>query len=323
MPACERSANNALSNASCVSSPPKPASNPALWLKSRASYKASCPVGLAACPRAMRSEMSRSSSLALFDFLPATSSRRSRSTSRRRSFRISWRFARSAASSGASPSFASDDAKAARWARDFAASSRNCCSRSSSSCAFLCVRMALRIFISSRALRSATNSASDRPANLSLTVLSCKPRPSAATRLSSGTVYPCLFFQFDTHGGIFHDFWSAAVSFRGGECCTGGGGVGGPRGIRVCLWRGGSKGSRGISWIRMMRCAQPALCPGACWFGVNRTNCGALVSAFWIAPLLSFLPRAASSAALVRSVFNTSRSSPGFSSSSELDHLAF
>ena len=60
-------------------------------------------------------------------------------------------------------------------------------------------------------------------------VTSCKPRPSAANRLSRGTVYPLGFFQFDIGGGIFQASWSSAVNLRGGECMTGGGGEGGPR----------------------------------------------------------------------------------------------
>jgi hypothetical protein len=65
-------------------------------------------------------------------------------------------------------------------------------------------------------------------ANLSLIVTSCKPLPSAASRLSSGTVKPLGFFQFDTGGGIFHASWSSAVNFRDGDRSIGGGGLGGP-----------------------------------------------------------------------------------------------
>ena len=42
-----------------------------------------------------------------------------------------------------------------------------------------------------RALCSATYSASVNFAKLSLMAVSCRPRPSAASRLSSGMVYPC------------------------------------------------------------------------------------------------------------------------------------
>jgi len=57
---------------------------------------------------------------------------------------------------------------------------------------------------------------------------SCKPRPSAARRLSKGMVKPFGFFQFEMHGGIFHSFCSFTDTLRGGECSTGGGGDGGP-----------------------------------------------------------------------------------------------
>jgi hypothetical protein len=58
---------------------------------------------------------------------------------------------------------------------------------------------------------------------------SCRPRPSAARRLSRGIVYPFGFFQLLMHGGIFHSFCSLTVILRGGECSTGGGGDGGPK----------------------------------------------------------------------------------------------
>ena len=56
-------------------------------------------------------------------------------------------------------------------------------------------------------------------------------------------MYPRAFFQFETQGGIFQDCWSWTVTFRGGECSTGAGGEGGPRGTFVCLCLGGSMGS--------------------------------------------------------------------------------
>ena len=34
-------------------------------------------------------------------------------------------------------------------------------------------------------------------------VPTCRPRPSAASRLSSGMVYPFAFFQLEMQGGIF------------------------------------------------------------------------------------------------------------------------
>jgi hypothetical protein len=79
-------------------------------------------------------------------------------------------------------------------------------------------------------------------------------RPSAARRLSNGMVYPLAFFQLEMHGGIFHACWSFTVTLRGGECMTGTGGDGGPAGTFLCLNLGGSKGSVGISTMRMMRC---------------------------------------------------------------------
>mmetsp|Transcript_10764 Transcript_10764/g.23026 ORF Transcript_10764/g.23026 Transcript_10764/m.23026 type:complete len:248 (-) Transcript_10764:84-827(-) len=46
---------------------------------------------------------------------------------------------------------------------------------------------------------------------------------------------------------------------RGGECMTGTGGDGGPRGALLCLNLGGSMGSTGISCILMMRSLAPLL----------------------------------------------------------------
>src|SRR5690606_17314916 len=83
-------------------------------------------------------------------------------------------------------------------------------------------------------------------------VVSCNPLPSAARRLSSGTVKPFGFFQLLTGGGILQASWSAAVSFLGGECMTGGGGEGGPRGIFLCRNFGGSIGSSCLSTILMI-----------------------------------------------------------------------
>ena len=74
-------------------------------------------------------------------------------------------------------------------------------------------------------------------AKLSEIWTSCSPRPSAASRLSSGIVYPLMFFQLEMQGGIFQSFWSLTVILRGGECITGAGGEGGPReagGARGC-----------------------------------------------------------------------------------------
>ena len=77
---------------------------------------------------------------------------------------------------------------------------------------------------------------------------------------------PLLFFQFEMHGGIIHSFCSAAVAFLGGLRNTGGGGLGGPLGIFLCLYRGGSSGSSTTSDILMMRCFRPAA--PFCWPGV-------------------------------------------------------
>lgn len=88
---------------------------------------------------------------------------------------------------------------------------------------------------------------------------SCNPLPSAASLLSSGIVNPLLFFQLEIHGGIIHSFCSAAVAFLGGLLSTGAGGLGGPRGIFLCLKRGGSSGSSATSDILMMRCFKPPL----------------------------------------------------------------
>jgi hypothetical protein len=58
-------------------------------------------------------------------------------------------------------------------------------------------------------------------------------------------MYPLLFFQFEIHGGIFQASRSSAVTLRGGECITGTGGEGGPRGTFLFLNLGGSNGSLG------------------------------------------------------------------------------
>jgi hypothetical protein len=47
-------------------------------------------------------------------------------------------------------------------------------------------------------------------AKFSLMWTCCRPRPSAASRLSSGTVYPLGFFQLEMHGGIFQSACSLA-----------------------------------------------------------------------------------------------------------------
>ena len=92
----------------------------------------------------------------------------------------------------------------------------------------------LRECTSSLAERSATKSASDSFAKLSLTELSSSPRPDAANRLSNGIVYPCGFFQFEIAGGITQSALSCAVTFFAGPCRIGGGGDPGPRGSLRC-----------------------------------------------------------------------------------------
>ena len=81
---------------------------------------------------------------------------------------------------------------------------------------------------------------------------SCKPRPSAANRLSRGIVYPFVFFQLEIHAGMTQFFCSSADTLRGGECMTGGGGEPGPLGTFLILYLGGSNGSEGASVIRMI-----------------------------------------------------------------------
>mmetsp|Transcript_20797 Transcript_20797/g.65389 ORF Transcript_20797/g.65389 Transcript_20797/m.65389 type:complete len:200 (+) Transcript_20797:131-730(+) len=79
-------------------------------------------------------------------------------------------------------------------------------------------------------------------------------------------------------GGIFHDCWSATVTFRGGEWSTGAGGLGGPRGTLVCLCLGGSSGSTCSSTTLTIRCFVASDHPGAPGFGVYRTYRAALVA---------------------------------------------
>lgn len=67
-------------------------------------------------------------------------------------------------------------------------------------------------------------------AKLSLMAVSCSPRPSAASRLSKGIVYPLGFFQLEMLGGIFQSCWSFTLTGRGGECMMGTGGEPAPLG---------------------------------------------------------------------------------------------
>ena len=90
----------------------------------------------------------------------------------------------------------------ARSSRARIASSRSSSSLRSLSLAASFFWMCARFSTSSRALRSAMYSDSDSLAKLSEICTSCSPRPSAASRLSSGMVYPLMFFQFEMHGGI-------------------------------------------------------------------------------------------------------------------------
>mmetsp|Transcript_52826 Transcript_52826/g.150608 ORF Transcript_52826/g.150608 Transcript_52826/m.150608 type:complete len:204 (+) Transcript_52826:407-1018(+) len=200
--------------------------------------------------------MSRSSSRLFLFFLPASSRRWSRSISRCRSLSTSMRWRRSSASFALSPSCAGMVPSSARCCRACVARSRSCCSRSSSSRTFFCRIMSFLILISSRALRSARYRSSLRAANLSFTATSCRLRPSAARRLSSGMVKPFEFFQLETQGGTFQSFWSFAVSFFAGEWCTGGGGDGGPLGTFLCLNLGGCMGSTCFSTSLITRSRQ-------------------------------------------------------------------
>jgi hypothetical protein len=77
---------------------------------------------------------------------------------------------------------------------------------------------------------SAMYRASVNLAKLSLMAVSCKPRPSAARRLSRGMVYPLGFFQLEMLGGIFQSCWSFTLTGRGGECMMGTGGEPAPLG---------------------------------------------------------------------------------------------
>ena len=61
-------------------------------------------------------------------------------------------------------------------------------------------------------------------------MFSRNPRPSAANRLSSGMVYPRVFFQLLIDAGIFHLSRSSLLNFCGGACKTGTGSSAGPRG---------------------------------------------------------------------------------------------
>lgn len=49
------------------------------------------------------------------------------------------------------------------------------------------------------------------------------------------------FFQLDMQGGIFHSCCSFTLTFRLGECMTGAGGEGGPRGIFLFVLGGGRR----------------------------------------------------------------------------------
>ena len=77
------------------------------------------------------------------------------------------------------------------------------------------------------------------------------------------------FFQFDMQGGIFHSCCSFTIVFLVGECITGAGGDGGPRGIFLLVLNlGGSMGSRCCSTILMTRCLAPELNITPPWEGV-------------------------------------------------------
>jgi hypothetical protein len=83
----------------------------------------------------------------------------------------------------------------------------------------------------------------------------------------------------EMQGGIFQSCWSLAVILRGGECITGTGGEGGPRGTRLCLNLGGSIGSTGASTIRMTRVlAPPPAALPSLWLGVYLMKVGPFLS---------------------------------------------
>mmetsp|Transcript_29773 Transcript_29773/g.64474 ORF Transcript_29773/g.64474 Transcript_29773/m.64474 type:complete len:236 (+) Transcript_29773:488-1195(+) len=74
------------------------------------------------------------------------------------------------------------------------------------------------ILTSSLACRSATYKLSLKVAKLVLMVVSSlSPLPSAAKRLSSGMVYPLVFFQLLIQAGMFHCSLSSFDSFSEGE----------------------------------------------------------------------------------------------------------
>mmetsp|Transcript_29924 Transcript_29924/g.70530 ORF Transcript_29924/g.70530 Transcript_29924/m.70530 type:complete len:231 (+) Transcript_29924:225-917(+) len=104
-------------------------------------------------------------------------------------------------------------------------------------------------------------------------VCSRSPRPSAANRLSSGMVYPRVFFQLLMQAGMFHWSRSSLVSFRGGACRTGTGSSAGPRGAFLCWCFGGIIGSTWAGTIWITRCAAEGLYPGASGRGVYLINC--------------------------------------------------
>lgn len=72
---------------------------------------------------------------------------------------------------------------------------------------------------------------------------------------------------------------SLLVTLRGGECMTGTGGEGGPRGAFLCLNFGRSSGSTGASCIWMMRSRAPELVLPLPSFGMYRRYS---VSFFWL-----------------------------------------
>ncbi len=96
-------------------------------------------------------------------------------------------------------------------------------------------------------------------------------------------VKPLLFFQFEMQGGIIHSFCSAAVALRGGLRRTGGGGLGGPRGIFFVFEARGLQGIfhhlRHLDYPLLQR-AVAALLPG----GVPDERCLPLAVGhiFWL-----------------------------------------
>lgn len=87
-------------------------------------------------------------------------------------------------------------------------------------------------------------------------------------------MYPFALFQLLIHGGIFYSFCSLTETLRVGECITGAGGNGGPRGIFLFILNfGGSIGSTCASTILITLCLAPELKDCPCCEGVYLIYC--------------------------------------------------